>query len=155
MAGQHESMSDIDIRLTDQPLDLNAAYDFVQRPEAGGIAIFLGVVRDHNRGREVDHLVYEAYGPMAEREMRRIAEEAVARWQCRIAIHHRTGRLEIGEASVLVAVSTAHRADAFAACRYAIDTLKETVPIWKREVWSDGEAWIEGAGEAPVTAPGG
>jgi len=143
-------MSDVEVCLTTEPLDLGRAYAFVSRPEAGGIALFSGVVRNENRGREVRHLVYEAYGPMAEQEMRRIGEEAVRRWACRTALHHRLGRLEIGEASVLVAVSTPHRAHAFAACRFAIDTLKQTVPIWKREVWADGEVWIEGAGESPA-----
>ena len=145
-------MSDVDVLLTEEPLDLSRLYAFVERPEAGGITLFSGVVRDHNRGREVGYLVYEAYGPMAEKELRKIGEEAARRWGCRIALHHRLGRLEIGEASVMVAVSTPHRADAFEACRFAIDTLKQTVPIWKREVWSDGEVWIEGAGETPVAA---
>ena len=88
---------------------------------------------------------------MAERKLREIAEEAERRWECRVAVRHRTGRLEIGEPSVLIAVSCAHRAAAFDACRYVIDTLKQTVPIWKKEVWEDGEVWIEGEGEAPVS----
>jgi molybdopterin synthase catalytic subunit len=85
--------------------------------------------------------------------MRAIAAEAVERWRCRVALQHRVGRLEIGEPSVLIAVACGHRGQAFDACRYLIDTLKERVPIWKREVWEGGEVWIEGEGEAPVSAP--
>src|SRR2546421_414797 len=92
---------------------------------------FAGNVRDHSRGRRVQYLEYDAYVPMAQRKLREIAEEAERRWDCRVAVHHRIGRLEIGEPSVLIAVSSAHRAVAFDACRYVIDTLKLTVPIWK------------------------
>jgi molybdopterin synthase catalytic subunit len=141
------------VEITDAPLDLDALARVVEAPEMGAVATFTGNVRDHNRGRRVEYLEYDAYRPMAERELHRIAEEAVARWQCRIAIEHRVGRLEIGEASVMVAVSCAHRADAFEACRFAIDTLKERVPIWKKEVWEGGEVWIEGERDAPVVAP--
>ena len=118
----------------------------------GAVVTFSGNVRNHNRGREVDYLEYDAYRPMAERQLRKIGEEAVERWNCRMAIQHRVGRLEVGESSVLVVAACAHRGDAFEACRYAIDTLKERVPIWKREVWKDGEVWIEGERDAPVTA---
>src|SRR5205823_4156962 len=113
----------------------------------GAVVACSGNVRVHNRGRRVEYLEYDAYRAMAEAKMREIAEEAVRRWQCRIAIRHRVGRLEIGEPSVLIAVSCAHRAAAFDACRFAIDTLKETVPIWKKEVWEGGEVWIEGEGD--------
>jgi MoaE-MoaD fusion protein len=139
--------------ITDAPLDLEALSQRVERPEAGAITTFAGVVRNHARGRRVLYLEYDAYRPMAESEMRRIAEAAAARWECRVAVQHRVGRLEIGEASVLVAVSAAHRAAAFEACRYVIDTLKESVPIWKKEVWEGGEVWIEGEGEAASGQP--
>ncbi|SRR5581483_4832051 len=141
--------SPIIVCLQPERLELAPLVAFVERPEAGAVVTFSGNVRNHNRGRRVHYLVYEAYAPMAEAKMREIAEEAVRRWDCRIAMTHRTGRLEIGEPSVLVAVSCAHRAAAFEACRFAIDTLKETVPIWKKEVWESGEVWIEGEGEAP------
>jgi molybdopterin synthase catalytic subunit len=134
--------------ITEQPLDAAALESQVARPEAGAIALFSGVVRNHARGRRVLYLEYDAYRPMAEGEMRKIAADAASRWECCVAVQHRVGRLEIGEASVLVAVSSAHRAAAFEACRYVIDTLKETVPIWKKEVWEGGEVWIEGEGEA-------
>jgi MoaE-MoaD fusion protein len=130
--------------ITDAPLDTDQLVRLVERPEAGAVVTFAGVVRNHSRGRTVLYLEYDAYRPMAERKMREIAEEAAHRWECRIALQHRVGRLEIGEASVLIAVSAAHRGTAFEACRYAIDTLKETVPIWKKEVWEGGEVWIEG-----------
>jgi molybdopterin synthase catalytic subunit len=139
--------SDILVALQDAPLELAPLAAFVERPEAGAVATFSGIVRNHNRGRRVSYLEYDAYRPMAEAKMREIAAEAARRWDCRIAMAHRLGRLEIGEPSVLVAVSCAHRAAAFDACRFAIDTLKETVPIWKKEVWEGGEVWIEGEGE--------
>jgi molybdopterin synthase catalytic subunit len=134
--------------ITEARLDEARLARLVDRPEAGAILAFAGVVRNHSRGRRVLYLEYDAYRPMAESEMRRIGEEAARRWECCVALQHRVGRLEIGEASVLVVVSAAHRAAAFEACRYAIDTLKETVPIWKKEVWEGGEVWIEGEGEA-------
>jgi molybdopterin synthase catalytic subunit len=118
----------------------------------GAVITFSGNVRDNNRGRRVEYLEYDVYRPMAEKQLRKIAEEAVRRWDCRIAIQHRVGRLEIGEPSVLVVVACGHRGEAFDACRYAIDTLKAEVPIWKREVWEGGEAWIEGEKDAPVAA---
>jgi molybdopterin synthase catalytic subunit len=131
--------------IVDRTLNAQELSDAVARPEAGGIAVFLGVVRDNNLGRQVGHLVYDAYPEMATRQMRVIADEVRERWPvCEIAMHHRVGRLEIGEASVGIAVSSAHRAQAIEACHYAIDRLKESVPIWKKEVWADGEEWIEG-----------
>jgi MoaE-MoaD fusion protein len=116
----------------------------VDDPGAGGIAIFSGVVRNQTGGRGVKFLEYEAYAPMAEAKMREIGEALRARWTGvrRVAILHRIGRLEIGESSVLIAVSAAHRGDAFAACQHAIDTLKRTVPIWKKEHFEDGEVWV-------------
>ena len=132
------------VEITDAPLDPAPLVCFVEAPEMGAVVTFSGNVRNHNRGRTVDYLEYDVYRPMAERQLRAIAEEAAARWSCRIAIQHRVGRLEIGEPSVLVVTACAHRGDAFDACRFAIDTLKERVPIWKREVWEGGEVWIEG-----------
>lgn len=140
------------VEMTDAPLDPAPLVRFAERPEMGAVVTFSGNVRNHNRGREVDYLEYDAYRPMAERQLRKIAQEAVERWGGRVAIQHRVGRLEIGEPSVLVVAACAHRGDAFDACRYAIDTLKDCVPIWKREVWKDGEVWIEGERDAPVSA---
>jgi MoaE-MoaD fusion protein len=116
----------------------------VDDPGAGGIVIFSGVVRNETGGRPVKFLEYEAHGPMAEAEMRKIGGEIRARWADvrRVVMLHRIGRLEIGESSVLIAVSAAHRGDAFDACRYAIDTLKRTVPVWKKEHFEDGEVWV-------------
>lgn len=123
----------------------------VAHPGAGAIVSFVGVVRDNNRGEGVTHLEYEAYAPMAEKELAKIAAEIATRWPgARTAILHRTGRLEIGEASVVISVSSAHRADAFEGCRYAIETIKTSVPIWKKEFASSGEVWIEGPAARPV-----
>ena len=147
-----ESNSPILVEVIDAPLDPAPLVRFAERPEMGAVVTFSGNVRNHNRGRTVEYLEYDVYRPMAERQLHAIAEEAVERWSCRIAIQHRVGRLEIGEPSVLVVTACAHRGDAFDACRYAIDTLKERVPIWKREVWEGGEVWIEGERDAPVAA---
>ena len=130
-------------RLSEQPLDLEAAVREVRTDDAGAVATFVGTVRRRSRGRTVLHLDYEAYEGMAEQVMAGIAEELKRRYElCEIAIHHRVGRVEIGEPSVVVAVSAPHRGDALAACRDAIDTLKETVPLWKKEVYEGGEEWI-------------
>jgi molybdopterin synthase catalytic subunit/molybdopterin converting factor small subunit len=130
-------------RLSDGPLALQAAVDEVRSDEAGAIATFVGTTRVESRGRTVQHLDYEAYQGMAEQVMAEIAEELKGRYDVlEIAIHHRTGRVEIGEASVVIAVSAAHRQDALAACKDAIDTLKEKVPLWKKEVYEGGEEWI-------------
>ncbi len=136
--------------ILDTPLDPGPLVAFCETPEMGAVVTFSGNVRNYNRGRTVGHLEYEGYRPMAVKEMRAIAEEAAQRWNARVAVQHRLGRLEIGEASVLVVAASAHRGDAFEACRYTIDTLKERVPIWKREVWEEGDVWIEGPGEATV-----
>jgi molybdopterin synthase catalytic subunit len=110
----------------------------------GGLVTFIGAVRDHARGRSIRHLEYESYRGMAEREMEKIAGEAGRRWPgSRVAIAHRSGHLEIGELAVVVVAAAPHRAEAFAACRFAIDTLKETVPIWKKEVTTDGDYWVD------------
>jgi len=136
--------------VTAAPLALDAVVRAVDGPGAGAVATFLGLVRDHNQGRRVLWLDYEAYAPLAEKALARIVSEAEARWPgARLAIHHRTGRLEIGEASVVIAVATAHRADAFAACRYAIERIKQIVPIWKHEHFAGGDVWIEGATADP------
>ncbi len=132
------------IRVQEQPLDLAEAVRAVEHPSAGGLVTFSGVVRDHHDGKRVVAIGYEAYGTMAEAKMRQIAEDVIRRWpDSRIAILHRTGKLEIGEASVVIAVSAPHRAEAFDACEYAIDTLKQIVPIWKKEAYENGEVWLE------------
>jgi len=137
----------VHVRVQADPLDLAALLALVQAPSLGGVAVFLGTVRDHHAGRAVVRLEYEAYPQMAEAEMRKIAEEAKGRFGvARIAVAHRTGRLEIGETSVAVVVGSAHRREALEACRFVIDTLKRTAPIWKRELYEDGAAWIEGEG---------
>jgi len=129
--------------ITDQPIFLETLVKAVSRPSSGGIATFLGVVREQTRGRRVLYLEYEAYGEMAIPKMRGIADEIRRKWEVgEIAMVHRVGHLEIGEASVGIAVSAPHRQQALAACAYAIDRLKEIVPIWKKEVWTDGEEWV-------------
>jgi molybdopterin synthase catalytic subunit len=131
------------IRLTAAPIDVGAVIADAADERAGAVATFLGTTRIESRGRSVLHLDYEAYEDMAEQEMGRIADELAARYDlCRIAITHRIGRVEIGETSVAIAVSAPHRADALAACKDAIDTLKERVPLWKKEVYEGGEEWI-------------
>jgi MoaE-MoaD fusion protein len=130
-------------RLSAEPLSLDAAVDEVRSERAGAIATFIGTTRVESRGRTVVHLEYEAYEGMAEQVMAEIAAELEQRYDVNgIAIHHRTGRVDIGEASVVIAVSAPHRQDALAACRDAIDTLKERVPLWKKEVYEGGEEWI-------------
>ena len=132
------------VRLQAGPIDLAALVSEARGDGDGAVSVFLGTVRNSNDGRRVLFLEYEAYGGMAEREMERIAAEAVARFGVtRVAIAHRVGRLEIGEASVVIAVSSPHRAAAMEACTYVIDTLKKTVPIWKREHFDGGAVWIE------------
>ena len=133
------------VRLQAEPIRLEKLCDEVRADADGAVALFVGTVRDHNKGRRVLYLEYEAYAAMAEAEMQRIEDEVRERFAVsRVALVHRTGRLEIGEASVIVAVAAAHRADAFDACRFVIDTLKQRVPIWKKEVFEGGEVWIEG-----------
>jgi molybdopterin synthase catalytic subunit len=133
------------ISITDAPLDLAALIRQVEFPGAGAIVTFSGVVRDHARGKAVQFLEYEAYPEMAEQTLREIIAEVNARWQeARIAIAHRVGRLGIGEASLLIAASSPHRAEAFAACRYALERVKAILPMWKKEFANDGEYWVEG-----------
>ena len=129
--------------LSAEPLSLDRVVDEVRDERAGAIATFTGTTRVASRGRDVVHLDYEAYEGMAEGVMEEVADELFARYDlCGVAIHHRTGRVEIGETSVVIAVSAPHRADALAACRDAIDRLKERVPLWKKEVYVGGEEWI-------------
>jgi MoaE-MoaD fusion protein len=129
--------------LSDEPLSLDRVVDEVRDERAGAIATFSGTTRIESRGRTVEHLDYEAYEGMAEGVMAEIADALLARYDlCAIAIHHRTGRVRIGETSVLIAVSAPHRQDALAACKDAIDELKERVPVWKKESYDGGEEWI-------------
>jgi molybdopterin synthase catalytic subunit/molybdopterin converting factor small subunit len=129
--------------LSEEPLSADAAVREVADDHAGAIATFIGTTRVDSRGRRVKHLEYEAYPGMAEEVMKRIAEELKERYELReVAIHHRVGRVGIGETSVVIAVSAPHRQDAIAACKEAIDTLKETVPLWKKEVYEGGEEWL-------------
>lgn len=130
-------------RVQREAIDPRLVESLVAAPAVGGIVTFSGTVRDHARGKLVVALDYEAYEPVAEKMLARIGDEARDRWSIeRIAIIHRTGRLEIGEISVVIAASAAHRAEAFAACQYAIDRIKEIVPIWKKEFYQDGSHWV-------------
>lgn len=136
--------------ITTAPLDIRVLIAAVGTHHTGAVATFLGVVRDHNQGRRVEYLVYDAYVPLAERALARIVMETRDRWSSvAIAIHHRIGRIEIGDASVAIAAASPHRADAFAACRYAIERVKQIVPIWKHEYFEGGDVWIEGATADP------
>jgi len=133
------------IQLTREPLDRGALVTAVSYPSVGGIVVFEGVVRDNARGKQVRYLEYDAYEEMAMEQIRTIIAEAQQRWGVeRVAVAHRFGRLKIGEASIIIVVASPHRSEAFDACRYIIDTLKRTVPIWKKEVTTDGETWVEG-----------
>lgn len=131
------------IAITTDPIDVASALKLLQADEAGAIDLFLGVVRDNTQERSVDHLEYEAYDRMAISEMQKIVDEANRRWKLlRYVVIHRKGTLRIGEIAVLIGVATPHRADAFDATRYVIDTIKQTVPIWKKEIFTDGEVWV-------------
>ncbi|MBV8693968.1 MAG: molybdenum cofactor biosynthesis protein MoaE [Ktedonobacteraceae bacterium] len=133
------------VQLTREPLDRDALVAAVSHPSVGGIVVFEGVVRDNARGKQVRYLEYDVYQEMAELQIRSIIAEARQHWGVEhVAVAHRFGRMEVGEASVIIAVSSPHRAEAFEACRYIIDSLKTTVPIWKKEVAIDGEEWVEG-----------
>src|SRR5947209_6125563 len=139
------------VHLTHDPIDHHALTELVRRPDCGAVVSFLGTVRDLTGDRVTVALGYEAYGPMAERKLAEIEADTRARWPVgELALVHRLGRLGVGEVSVAVAVSCPHRAEAFAACRHAIDRLKELVPIWKQENWADGRTeWVHpGTGEA-------
>jgi molybdopterin synthase catalytic subunit len=132
-------------KITSDEIELGDVIRAVETGDAGAIVHFLGVVRNNTEGREVSYLEYEAYPPMAEKKMAEIAQEIHEKWGLdRVAMIHRVGRLEIGEVSVAVAVASPHRKDAFEACHYAMNRLKQIVPIWKREVWTDGEEeWVK------------
>ncbi len=133
----------IEVLLSENILSLAACQEFVSDEGVGGIVHFVGTVRNNTKGKEVLRLDFEAYKPMAVSEMKKIAEAAVEKFDIlKLAIHHRIGNLGIGEIPVIIAVSAAHRVAAFEACQYAIDTLKETVPIWKKEYLEDGEVWV-------------
>ncbi len=143
------------LALTSDPLPVGEVYAWAVRPTCGAVVLFSGTVRDHAEGRDgVEHLVYEAFEDAVVPRMAELAAEARRRWPSigRLALLHRTGRLELGESSVLVVVSTPHRAESFEAGRYVIDALKASVPIWKHETWRDGSAW--GTGATPITGAG-
>ena len=137
----------IRVRVGETKIDPGALVAEVGRPDSGATVLFLGTVRDHSDGREgVTHLIYEAYIEHVEARIREVCDEASDRWPIlSVAVEHRTGRVELGEASVAVAVSTAHRGDAFDAGEFIIDELKSRAPIWKQENWPGGQEWIEGA----------
>ncbi len=133
----------IDIKILDTPLNIQSCIDWVMSPECGGIDVFIGTVRNATKGKTVVQLEFEAYESMAINEMKKIAEDVLQKWPVqKILIHHRTGLLNIGEVPVVIAVAAAHRDAAFEACRYTIDTLKHSVPIWKKEVFENGEVWV-------------
>lgn len=148
------------LMLTREPLDPGRIIRLVTEANVsakgeglGGVASFLGIVRGRNRGQRVKWLEYDAYEPLAVRTFARIADEIAARWpDIRVAIHHRVGRLDVGDASVAIAAAGAHRAEAFAACRYAIERVKQIAPIWKHEYFDGGDVWIEGAVADPDDA---
>ncbi len=139
-------------RLTHDVMDGQQLADLVRRDEAGAVALFYGVVRNHSEGRDVERLEYEAHESMALSKMRDVGEETRRRFPdiSAVGVWHRVGTLEIGETSLLVAVSSPHRKEAFDACHWTVDRIKEVVPVWKKEHWADGSAWVEGH---PVDAP--
>ena len=140
------------VAITSSPLDVNALTAEMTGSGTGdgAIATFIGLVREHNQGRRVSFLVYEAYEALAVRALQRIVDEARESWPAtRVGVHHRIGRLELGEASIVIVAVSAHRADAFAACRYTIERVKQIVPIWKHEHFEGGDVWLEGATADP------
>ena len=143
------------VQLTASPLDPERAIAALKAGADGAVVIFDGIVRNHTRGRKTQYLVYEAYEAMALRQMQALVSESLTRFPVRGALlHHRLGRLEIGETSVLIAVASAHRGPAFEACRWLIDTLKQTVPIWKKEFFVDGAVWADGEAFPAPLLPG-
>jgi molybdopterin synthase catalytic subunit len=143
-------MSVSQVAVTSAPLDSEGLVALVDKKGDGAVVTFAGLVRNHNQGRQVRFLEYEAYEPLAIRALQRIVDEARELWPgARVAVHHRLGRLEIGEASIVIAAASPHRADAFAACRYTIERVKQIVPIWKREHFDGGDVWLEGATADP------
>lgn len=136
-------MKNTDVLIASEKLKVQDCYDFVQDAACGGIALFVGTVRNSTKNKGVSLLDFSAYEPMALKEMQKIADLALTKFQIhKIAIHHAVGKLQIGDVPVIIAVSSAHRKAAFEACEFAIDTLKETVPIWKKEHFDDGEVWV-------------
>jgi len=133
------------VELISEKISVDKILNAVEDPSTGAVVLFLGRVRDHANGRQVTRMAYEAYSEMAQKKMQEIEDEVKNRWPVqKITMIHRTGELELGEVSVAIAVACPHRKEAFEACRFAIDTLKETVPIWKKEHYTDGETWVEG-----------
>lgn len=133
----------IDIQVKTTYLQIDECYDFVTDPSCGGLALFVGTVRNKNKGESITKLTFEAYTAMALKEMKKIAETCInEKGANKISLHHRIGDVLISEKAVIIAVSSTHRAAAFEACQYAIDTLKETVPIWKKEFLVDGSYWV-------------
>ncbi len=136
-------MKNIDILITANVLDVSDCQNFIAADNLGGLVHFVGTVRNVTKGKKVLYLDFESYEPMAIKEMKKIAEQAVERFKIeKIAIYHRLGKLNVGEIPVIIGVAAAHRDAAFLACQYAIDTLKQTVPIWKKEYFEDGEVWV-------------
>jgi molybdopterin synthase catalytic subunit len=136
--------------VTPDTLNAEAVVASVTSPQCGAVATFIGLVRDHNAGRRVEWLDYEAYPALAVKTFERIGTEAAGRWpSVALAIHHRVGHIAIGEASVVIAAASPHRADAFAACRYAIERIKQIAPVWKHEHFEGGDIWVEGATADP------
>ena len=139
------------IAVATAPLVLEDLVRSVSSAGHGAVATFVGIVRNSNQGRRVTYLEYEAYEPLAVKALQQICREVLARWvDVELAVHHRIGRLEIGEASIVIAAASPHRADAFASCRYVIERVKQIVPIWKHEFFEGGEVWIEGATADPT-----
>ncbi len=136
-------MSNTSIKISKEKLNLNECYQFAEDDSCGGISVFVGTVRNSTQNKDVTQLDFSTYKPMAIKEMQKIADAALQKFEIKkIAIHHAEGLLQIGEVPVIITVSAPHRKAAFEACQYAIDTLKETVPIWKKEHFSDGEVWV-------------
>ncbi len=143
-------------RISDGPIDVDDLHRAVLSSGQGALVDFFGIVRDHARGRKVVELEYHAYKPMAEKKLRQIGDEISERWGTdAVAIVHRVGRLRIGDTAVVISVASPHRAEAFAACKYAIDRIKQIVPIWKKEYGEDGAEWIEECGVSVESAQAG
>lgn len=133
----------MNFKITDQTINEQEVIELARSGNCGGLSVFVGTVRNQTKGKKVVRLEFEAYEAMALNKMQEIAEQAKNRWKAdKIAIYHRTGKLNIGETAVVIAVSTPHRKESFEACEYLIDTLKQVVPIWKKEVYEDGEIWV-------------
>lgn len=141
------------VKLVTEKISVDGILAAVEDHSTGAVTLFLGKVRDHAVGRAISRMTYEAYPEMAEKKMQQLEEEIKARWPVqKIMMVHRTGKLELGEVSVAIAVACAHRHQAFEACRFAIDMLKKTVPIWKKEEFPDGEAWVAGTAPRPINS---